>query len=1314
MKRFGSVELFAWVPWSDESTRKATPLSRDVAFAEPQTTAPYMKASDRAKRLRLLVYGLVMVMLIISDAARGDDAVDLPAGRSLTWGDEPVEAVSPTRGRIVLNGLWRFRPAGEADAVPRGGTWGWAPVPGAWYASGFKVPTVQSDGRVGTGDGWPGGDNLKSVRRAWYERPVTVPAAWDGREVLLRVDRPASGATVYLDDRRIGALPWPGGEVTLTDHVTPGREQTLRILVDAAGGEQVQEKLIDAETVERKKVEAPTRGLIGDVTLTSRPTGPHIDGVFVQPSVREKRLVVEVDLAGFDGGGPIDLAAEVRDDTGRVALRFDSSENLPHGAGPSADARRTVRLAADWPDPRLWDLDQPNLYTLHLTATDAGARLDDAFTQRFGFREFWVDGRDFYLNGTKLRFRPVAVQNFEKHLGSARPIIDAVIRGWRRDNFNLQEVWPDDEQDPGNPNMRDLWATAADEAGMLMIMALPSQSEAMKKWDQPGVAEAWEAATRDAWREMRNHPAVVGWGLSANRFGFYDDQNPLRLGHRERGLNPTGWYRDRLAIAKDATDFVKNLDPTRVILHHAGAVAGDIYSANTYLNLLPLQEREEWLSAWAKDGDMPVMAVEFGLPLFFTGLRGRAKYTVAKHTEPLFTEFAAMYLGPAAYKLETEGYRRHIAEWHLGDGKYRDWWFEHSLDPAWIELQRLFIERTWRSWRTFGVSGGMVPWAYTGPFDHWWKGPKQTVEFTPGQRGYHFAEVPAPLLEGKTGEWQRVEPRIEALRAANQPTLAYLGGDPGDSFTAKDHHFYGGETVTKSVVLINDSRIKQPYRVTCTLKIEGGEQQARSDSGELEVGEVAVLPVSFELPPTDERRGASLTLQGHVGSTPHHDGLALTLFPRARSGAASAVPPVLIYDPEGETTAMLERLGVRIEAWDGQDEEDGRVLVIGRRALSQGELPGSLDAFARDGGRVVVMGQEPDVLRRAGFRVARYVGRRAFVVQEDHPTLAGLDADDLRDWNGAGTLVPATDGVALGPNEDKPPFGWHWGNGGSVSSAMIEKPHLAGWTPILEGEWDLAYSPLMELRRGRGLALLCTLDLEARTETDPVADRLMLAMLRYAVEVKPWEPAAVELVPGDSDALDLLQPESAGAGEGLPLRRLFVLDGGRDGAADDDATPRGDGDTVLHLRAGPGSPRAPAYDGAAPPDWPVAAGLSRSDLRPRVDLAVPRVRPEPGLDVAAEGVLARRGGTEFHLQLDPRTLDVDEQPYLRYTRWRFTRVLSQVLANLGVELAADDLDRFNHAAANSDTTAPPLYHPDYISPEEDFEMSDDPYRYYRW
>src|SRR5262245_7139915 len=74
-------------------------------------------------------------------------------------------------------------------------------------------------------------------------------------------------------------------------------------------------------------------------------------------------------------------------------------------ADTTADAKETQTLTLSWPwaNPRVWDVGQPNLYTLRLKVT--GSRLDDEYDQRFGFREFWVEGRKLFLNGTEIHLR---------------------------------------------------------------------------------------------------------------------------------------------------------------------------------------------------------------------------------------------------------------------------------------------------------------------------------------------------------------------------------------------------------------------------------------------------------------------------------------------------------------------------------------------------------------------------------------------------------------------------------------------------------------------------------------------------------------------------------------------------------------------------------------------------------------------------------------------------------------------------------------------------------------------------------------------
>ena len=83
-----------------------------------------------------------------------------------------------------------------------------------------------------------------------------------------------------------------------------------------------------------------------------------------------------------------------------------------------------------------------------------------------------------------------------------------------------------------------------------------------------------------------------------------------------------------------------------------GQAFGDISATNHYLNFIPLQEREEWMSYWAQQGNLPYIAVEFGTPLTCSFMRGHMNGGFwgvepggAMVSEPQVTEFSAIYLG---------------------------------------------------------------------------------------------------------------------------------------------------------------------------------------------------------------------------------------------------------------------------------------------------------------------------------------------------------------------------------------------------------------------------------------------------------------------------------------------------------------------------------------------------------------------------------------------------------------------------------------------------------------------------------------------
>ena len=150
--------------------------------------------------------------------------------------------------------------------------------------------------------------------------------------------------------------------------------------------------------------------------------------------------------------------------------------------------------------------------------------------------------------------------------------------------------------------------------------------------------------------------------------------------------------------------------------------------------------------------------------------------------------------------------------------------------------------------------------------------------------------------------------------------------------------------------------------------------------------------------------------------------------------------------------------------------------------------------------------------KRLGFRVAEYGLRQVFPRVPDHPLLAGLDVENLRDWRGEATILPprlkyATSHRFGGPAvrwcDIEVPRVWRCGNRGNVASVLIEKPARGDFLPVLDGGYSLQYSPLMEYREGKGLVLFCQIDVTGRTEQDPAAETLVHNLLRY---VAAWEP----------------------------------------------------------------------------------------------------------------------------------------------------------------------------------------------------------------
>ncbi len=165
----------------------------------------------------------------------------------------------------------------------------------------------------------------------------------------------------------------------------------------------------------------------------------------------------------------------------------------------------------------LWDIDNPNLYTLKVTFNAI-----DEYSVRFGFREarFRKDG--FYLNGKKLKIRGLNRHQSYPYVGYAMPEnvqkADADLLKFKL-GVNLART----SHYPNSVH----FLNRCDEIGLLVFTEMPS-------WQFLGEGE-WRDICLDNVKRMvirdRNHPSVILWGVRVNEGmdcdEFYTETNAM-------------------------------------------------------------------------------------------------------------------------------------------------------------------------------------------------------------------------------------------------------------------------------------------------------------------------------------------------------------------------------------------------------------------------------------------------------------------------------------------------------------------------------------------------------------------------------------------------------------------------------------------------------------------------------------------------------------------------------------------------------------------------------------------------------------------
>lgn len=310
-----------------------------------------------------------------------------------------LQATAADKATLPLAGTWAFR----LDAEDQGVVQQWfatqlsdkTQLPGSTDEHGFGTPVTEREPH------WLN-RRYKYAGPAWYQREVTIPQAWQGKRIVLRLERCHWETRVWVDETPAGmqdSLCTPH-EYDLSGQLTPGTHR-LTIRVDNRVKINVGK---DAHSV-ADHTQTNWNGIVGRLELVATDR-IWIKDLQVYPTLSTKTVQVRVTIGNVTGQT---MQGHLQFSVGAGPCRLEIGAARPGSEivstrweGDLLDRETVVNVELKLGDDvRLWDEFSPALY--ELTASLSGQRQAESYAHQkaiiFGMREFGTQGTQFAING---------------------------------------------------------------------------------------------------------------------------------------------------------------------------------------------------------------------------------------------------------------------------------------------------------------------------------------------------------------------------------------------------------------------------------------------------------------------------------------------------------------------------------------------------------------------------------------------------------------------------------------------------------------------------------------------------------------------------------------------------------------------------------------------------------------------------------------------------------------------------------------------------------------------------------------------------
>ena len=447
-------------------------------------------------------------------------------------------ATAQSRKVTSFDNDWRFMKGDVAEAQSvtfNDSKWRTLNVPHDWSIEGENLKDNPGGGSIGY---FPMGTG-------WYRKSFNVPGFNKNKVYTIEFDGVYMNSTVWLNGHLLGT--WPYGYSSFSYDLTPYLKKSGNILAVKVDN--------SAQTNSRWYTGS---GIYRHVRLVETQK-THFEkwGIFNHTlSIADGKAVVRVQSEFSNGEGKaqsVVIRHSVIDDKGNVVCSNEATVNVAAG-GKGVDTQDITV-----PNPTLWDLENPYLYTLKSTIVD-GKKVIDEVENTMGIRtiEYPLD-KGFLLNGKQVKMKGVNLHHDGGAVGAAVP-----ERVWERRLEILKSGGCNAIRTAHNapaPEFLDL----CDKLGMLVM------DEAFDQWIHGKNNNDYHLYYKE-WHERdltamvardRNHPSVVMWSVG----------NEIR---DQRSAEGPGAAAELIAICH-------KLDPTRLVTSGNDEIASNSPTSPEFL-----------------------------------------------------------------------------------------------------------------------------------------------------------------------------------------------------------------------------------------------------------------------------------------------------------------------------------------------------------------------------------------------------------------------------------------------------------------------------------------------------------------------------------------------------------------------------------------------------------------------------------------------------------------------------------------------------------------------------------------------------------